>query len=118
MKEARMASSILTLNVFGSKYKVYARNLNSEGALGICDKQKKNIYLHIEYPEKWPDTLLHELVHAIFNEAGLQQTISHEVEEIMAEQVARVLNDNFDFAGLFDEEIQALGNGCPLCSMR
>lgn len=40
-------------------------------------------------------TLIHEMVHALFDRAGLRQGIQDQAEEVCAEQVAIMMIENF-----------------------
>ena len=87
------------LKVFGAHIPIKLRKdlMESEGALGIFDRVECRIEVDARLKgDALKQTLVHELVHAIFARAGLAQTdISSDVEEIICEQVAIVINENF-----------------------
>lgn len=43
-------------------------------------------------------TLMHEVIHSTFHRSGIHNAkVSHDAEEIIADQIAKVLVENFDF---------------------
>jgi len=84
------------LNVFGSRVPVKIvkdLTLNS-GALGYYFKKE----IAIDAGQSSDDmckTLIHECTHALFDRVGLNQAISREVEEIVAENFANLIFENF-----------------------
>lgn len=47
--------------------------------------------------KSYKETLLHEVIHAVFARIGLKQAIDSGVEEIVADSIAVCLAENFDF---------------------
>lgn len=83
------------VNIFGKKYKVKNSNiLKDHGIEGLCDGEKSTILIstHSQEPIQ---TLLHEIGHAVFERTGLCQAINPELEEIVVENIARAIADNF-----------------------
>lgn len=86
------------VNVLGRQIKVIYKEIdnrycglyyNDEGIIEISKSLSR---------EKAHETLIHELVHAVFFRAGLDQTgISHDIQEIICDQVAKVLCENYKF---------------------
>lgn len=62
---------------------------------GLCDVSDKIIY--IDVTNELEETLLHEIIHAEFNEAGLKQHDKWDagLEEIIAETISRGLTNIF-----------------------
>lgn len=57
--------------------------------LGICAFDLQEIWLLDEQDEKEKlQTLCHEIGHAVFFRTGLKQAISHELEEVIVENVS------------------------------
>ena len=87
------------LKVFGRVWTVKVKErLADTGADGLTLKQEKELWLDSDLKGKEQmQTLLHEFVHAVFVESGLDQTsIRGDLEEIVAEQVSQALVDNFN----------------------
>ena len=87
-----------TLSVLGTSYIVSVEDLSKMEIAGYCDYSLKRIVicktLKNNY-EGYMTTVLHELFHAVFQEAGINQTsIGSDVEEIIVEQMSRVLFSN------------------------
>ena len=72
--------------------------INGDECDGHCDKEKKLITMaEPDNNHEYTATLLHELFHGAFYESALGQTsIDEDIEEIIVEQFAKVLLDNFD----------------------
>ena len=84
-----------SLKIFGLKFKVKVAPLG--GILGLCDRATSTIY--IEEAQTDTDkmhTLLHEIGHAVFGRVGLVQGISPELEEVIVENIATALVENFE----------------------
>lgn len=87
-----------SINVLGRNIKVVYKEIddrycglyfNDEGLIEINKKLSK---------DKAKETLMHEIIHAIFFRSGLDQTgVGHDVQEIICDQVAKVLCENFNF---------------------
>lgn len=87
-----------SLNIFGKKIPVKViKNLKSDQSVhGLYSTFKKIILIaEDQTKDEAIMTLIHEIVHGIFDRAGLNQAISHELEEIIAEQISVVINENF-----------------------
>jgi Zn-dependent peptidase ImmA (M78 family) len=91
------------LNVFGKAIPLKFQEglIESEGALAIYDYDSQTITfearLRTDLKHLFLSTLLHEMGHAIFHRAGLHQaTIPVYLEEIITEQFATVLTENFN----------------------
>lgn len=84
-----------TVNVFGQKIKVKELKLSPEYA-GLFNFQKLTIYINTEQLNEVErfHTFLHEFLHSVFWRLGLNQVISHEIEELLVENIARALIDN------------------------
>ncbi len=85
------------LNILGEKVKIIESDL--QGALlgaylyreRVIQIEKKEIHT----PDKM-STLIHEMVHAVFARSGVTQAISNELEEIICENIATMITENFD----------------------
>lgn len=84
--------------VFGANYKLRTTDLNGIESHGMCCTDKKMIIINKdEKGDELVKTLMHELVHAIWHETGLNQTSIHQdVQEIIAENVSNCFFQNFD----------------------
>ncbi len=76
-------------------------------AAGSCDGNAYLIEMDEDLDEPlYTHTLLHELTHAVFNEGGLDQTsISDDIQEVIAEQIARALIANFNIQPKGDDNV-------------
>jgi len=84
--------------IFGEIWTVVFEKL--EGSLaGLCDGECRTIRINTSIPATMrPITFFHELFHAYIREAGIYNAeLSHDLEEVIADQFAKVLTDNFDF---------------------
>ena len=92
-----------TVNVLGEIYQVKFVNEvlhPRDGALccGLCDSEGQVIYVCNNMSQKLTVvTFFHELNHAYSREAGMENCVSHDIEEIKGDQFAKVLEKNFDF---------------------
>lgn len=81
-------------NVLGTKYKIKFVDLLSNNLCGLCDREKKIIYIEKSLLENELDfytTLLHELGHAVAFEASLHQGgLAHEIEEIWTDLNSKI----------------------------
>jgi len=71
--------------------------LNGVGIQGLCDSESKTIYVDISKDVE--ETVIHEIVHAEFYEAGLRQRHDHDanLEEQVCEILAKGLSSAFKF---------------------
>lgn len=89
-----------TLNIFGQTYKVKPTNLiETMGALGLCDRKDKVIYIDNTVDEREQYcTLLHEMGHAVFSRVSLVQAVDAKLEEVIVDTLATAIIENFDFS--------------------
>jgi len=91
------------LNIFGEKWKVKfghpIHDTRGDEVSGLCDFNSKSLLIDDKGNKKYVSiTLIHELFHAYVSRCGLNNAnISCELEEIIADQFATVLCENFDF---------------------
>lgn len=84
--------------IFGKKtpVKVIKNLIKDHGVHGLFSKEKNNILIaEDQSKEDATQTLIHEITHSVFSRAGVNQSISHEIEEVIAEQIATVITENF-----------------------
>lgn len=81
------------LEVMGTSYEIIENAILPIGLDGNCDPKQKKVNLAKSARDR--ETLIHELVHAIFFEGGLCQGISEEMTEVVCQQVSQVINKNF-----------------------
>lgn len=89
---------IRSLHIFGKRVPVkYVKNMankeeahgeydSSTGTIRICSDQTNKEMIH---------TLIHEAMHALSDRTGIRQAIDSGVEEILAENVATMITENF-----------------------
>lgn len=92
------------LDIMGEKWEVkYTHPVVSpstgDPACGLCDWPQKTIWIDSELShEMIVHTLLHELFHAYVRRSGIYNgNLSHELEEILADQFGLIIAENFDF---------------------
>lgn len=87
-----------TLNILGQKVKIIEMDL--EGSLlGFYKYKEQFIALEEKEDCHTPDkmnTLIHECVHAVFHRSGVTQALSNELEEVICENIATMIIENFD----------------------
>lgn len=90
------------LKVLGKKIKVVFRDMTEENVCGHYLYTQGLIEINNTLdPLTQQVTLLHELVHAVFDRAGIHSAnISHDIEEIIADQVSKVVLENFKLTRL------------------
>ena len=86
-----------SLNVLGQKVKVIYADLSSEAICGKYSYDQKTMYIEKTLSKEQKNiTLFHELFHAVIDRAGLLNTaISSDAQEIICDQFAKVLVENF-----------------------
>ena len=93
-----MKKKLMTLNLFGQRWKVYHAKLHPEYA-GHCYYDKHIIEINDEIPAStllFQETLIHELLHALFHRMSYRQSgLSHDLEEVMIDQLAKAFTENF-----------------------
>lgn len=85
--------------VFGNKVPIkFFEETSPELAsiCGYCQKEPLAIFINETLSSKnKASTVLHELGHAIIFSAGLDQVLTAEVQEIICEQFAKVISENY-----------------------
>lgn len=93
-----MTKRIGTLNIFGEKWPMFVSDKVDDSICGYCDLDKKKIVINESLPTQdiFLDTLYHELLHSLFHRMSYRQSgMPHEMEEIMVDQIAKCLTENF-----------------------
>lgn len=81
------------LSVFGRKIKVYYKNITD--CVGYTDYKKIVIKTKIKEDYRI-EVILHELFHCALERTGIKQAeLSHDLEEIIVDNLAKVVNENF-----------------------
>ena len=84
------------LNVFGKTYRIEYKPL--EDLDGECHNKKSLIEIDQSLTgSNFTQTLIHEGLHALFYRLGYNQVIHHDIEELLVDQIATFLVDNFTF---------------------
>lgn len=96
MAKKKKGTPTPVLHIFGIKVPVYenAQQLQGSHIMGYYDLEQEAIYL--QGVKEDYGTLIHEIGHAIFHRTGLKQAISGDVEEIVVENIATALMENFE----------------------
>lgn len=86
------------LNIFGLKVKLKVTSDLPENAAGLYIPIKSLIKISPEHPSKDEvmHTLLHESGHAMFYRISIHQSVSREMHEIIVDNFATMLIENFD----------------------
>lgn len=87
------------VNVFGLSVPIIQKKglVASTGCMAYFDPVSKTIVMDASLSkEEYLSTLIHEVIHAVFHRAGLSQAkISASVQEIICEQIATTIFENF-----------------------
>lgn len=88
---------IKNLDVLGKKIKVVFRDMTEENVCGHYIYSSNLIEINNMLTKETQEiTLIHELIHAVFFRAGVLNTkVSEDIEEIICDQVAKVITENF-----------------------
>jgi predicted SprT family Zn-dependent metalloprotease len=93
-----MKKKLMTLNLFGQRWKVYHAKIDPQYA-GHCYYETNTIEINDEIPQSttlFQETLIHELLHALYFRMSYRQSgLSHDLEEVMIDQLAKALTENF-----------------------
>jgi len=86
-----------TLNVYGQKIPVKpVKGLSEQGVAGVFRYIENDILIDSKLNIKdKEETLLHELGHALINRISLNQVLGQEVEEIIVDNFAKTILENF-----------------------
>lgn len=85
-----------TLNIFGNKIKISIEDIGTEDAGRYYEKLNLiKIAPHLKGDDLM-HTLLHEVGHAILVRTGVRQAIEDQVHEVIVENMATALLENFD----------------------
>lgn len=88
---------IKSLDVFGAKIPVKKEDLSEVPVYGYFRSDTMEITIDKKLKGQTElHTLLHELVHALLHRTGVTQAISHDVNEIISENVATTMVENFE----------------------
>lgn len=84
--------------VYGVKVPIITYYSEVDGLLGYCTKRPIKIYINTSSSKKdQMDSLCHEIVHAVTFRLGLDQVLSPEIQEVIAESFGNFIADNFKF---------------------
>lgn len=89
-------NKIKSVTVFGKECKIKSTEIDSN-FLGLFYPREFKIDMSKNCPpDLYEYVLIHELIHAVFERSSLNQcNISHDVQEIVCDQVSKFLNENF-----------------------
>jgi hypothetical protein len=87
------------LNIFGQSWTIYHGPLSPHHA-GLCEYDKLRLTVSDEIKigsNLFKETLFHELLHSTFERCSYKQSgLPHELEEVMIDQIAKILTENLD----------------------
>ena len=86
------------LYVFGEKYSLKrVKGLAAKGICGEVNRDTKEIIIDSNLKgSELHETIIHEVGHCVFHEVSLYQSISHDLEEVIVDTIAKALAKNFD----------------------
>ena len=101
MKTAKKRKNF-KINMYGQEWEVkYLTPIIEEGhrAYGLCCYDSRTIYIDSTLDDELTAvTFFHELFHAYCRRMGMiNSSISHEAEELIADQFGQLIAENFDF---------------------
>jgi Zn-dependent peptidase ImmA (M78 family) len=92
------------VDILGEKWQIRYSEIvinpaDGNPACGLCEHNTKTIWISLELSEKdTVITLFHELFHAYVRRSGIYNgNLSHEMEEIIADQFGTIIAENFDY---------------------
>lgn len=87
----------MIINILGKKIKVKYRDMTKENVCGHYIYAENLIEINNKMDKETQlITLVHEIIHAVLARSGVHNArISHDVEEIISDQVAKVIIENF-----------------------
>ncbi len=85
------------IDVLGKKIKVVFRDMTQDNVCGHYVYDKNLIEINNKLNKETQEvTLLHEIIHAVFFRSGILNTkVSADAEEVICDQVAKVIQENF-----------------------
>jgi len=89
----------MKLNVYGQMIPVKrTKGLKELGMMGFYSPNTKSIEIDSTLRGRdYNETLMHEIIHSVFDAISLNTIVSLEVEEMVADNVAKCLVKNFTF---------------------
>lgn len=89
--------TLKSIDVLGKKIKINFRDMTKENVCGHYVYESNLIEINSQLNKETQEvTLLHELIHAVFFRSGiLNAKVSQDAEEIICDQVAKVIQENF-----------------------
>jgi Zn-dependent peptidase ImmA (M78 family) len=103
MQRKKTKKKPFNLEIMGETWKVMfihpVVDTNNNPAYGLCDWPQRVLWIDSELDQStMAHTLIHEMFHAYVRRSGVYNgNLSHEMEEILADQFALILTENFDF---------------------
>lgn len=86
----------MILKVLGKNVKVVFTDLEAENLYGRFWIEANVIEIDKKLKkEQKTATILHELIHAVIQRSGLNNVIAPDTEEIVCDQIAKVIAENF-----------------------
>lgn len=88
----------MKLNIFGKKIRVFKQKglMDATNWMGYYEKAKNRIVVDADLsPEEYNETLIHEVLEAIFCRASFNQSINDDAKEIIIDIIAKNFNENF-----------------------
>lgn len=84
-------------NIFGQKVNGSFKDISETQYAGFYDRTKKEVVIHTKLDKQTENiTLVHECVHALFDRLGYVNAINLQTEELICDQIAKCLCENFD----------------------
>ena len=105
-KEGDIGTLPLSIDILGFKYKVSHMKKSmyrGSGAIGVCDAMYNHIYIYTRDMQESviAETLLHEVLHALYYEMGVEQGAGEEhIVRNLSRGMYAVLQANPEFAGM------------------
>jgi hypothetical protein len=91
-----MMRKIATFDIFGSSWDAFKTDEIDPSLAGYCDYDKQIICVNKELSgQPFDETILHEFLHALFLRLSFKQSIPHELEEVMIDQISRGISECF-----------------------
>lgn len=83
-------------SIFGMPFTVYLTDELEPNIVGLCLYDTQTILIKKDLDqESFNVTLIHELLHAFMRRLGYENALTMQTEEILIDQIAKMLNENF-----------------------
>lgn len=85
-----------SIDVYGVTVPIKTYHDEHDQLMGYCEKSPIKIFINTAHSKKDQyESLTHELIHAVFFRLGLDQVLSYEMQEVLAEGIGNFIASSF-----------------------